>query len=112
MSIERVDVVDTPLVDEEGFLLDLNHWGEDIAQQIAQAEGISLSTKHWEVIHLLRAFYKRFHLSPANRALVSYTRKQLGDDKGKSAYLMRLFGGSPAKTAAKIAGLPKPDNCL
>ena len=27
-------------------------------------------------------------------------------------YLLKLFPGSPAKLASKIAGLPKPDNCL
>jgi tRNA 2-thiouridine synthesizing protein E len=43
---------------------------------------------------------------------VSLVKKEFGPDKGRSAYLMRLFHGSPAKTAAKIAGLPRPDNCL
>ena len=27
-------------------------------------------------------------------------------------YLMSLFPGSPAKLGSKIAGLPKPENCL
>jgi tRNA 2-thiouridine synthesizing protein E len=46
------------------------------------------------------------------RPLVKLVKEQLGEDCGSSVYLMGLFGGSPAKTAAKIAGLPRPTNCL
>ena len=38
--------------------------------------------------------------------------KEHDAEKGQSRYLMGLFGGSPAKLSAKIAGLPKPENCL
>ena len=65
-----------------------------------------------EVIYLVRAFYQSHQIAPANRALVSLVRREFGADKGQSRYLMGLFGGSPAKTAAKVAGLPKPENCL
>ena len=41
-----------------------------------------------------------------------YVAQQLGPDKGNSLYLNRLFKGTPAKLAAKLAGLPKPSNCL
>jgi tRNA 2-thiouridine synthesizing protein E len=51
-------------------------------------------------------------MSPASRALISHMKKELGAEKGRSVYVMKLFGGSAAKTAAKIAGLPKPDNCI
>lgn len=70
------------------------------------------SEAHWEILNLLRAFYAQFQLSPANRALVRYVAQQLGPDKGNSLYLNRLFKGTPAKLAAKLAGLPKPSNCL
>jgi tRNA 2-thiouridine synthesizing protein E len=51
-------------------------------------------------------------MSPASRALINYMKKELGAEKGRSVYVMKLFGGSAATTAAKIAGLPKPDNCI
>lgn len=98
--------------DKEGFLKHLDQWDEHIAQHIARQEGIDLTEQHWEIIHLLRNFYKEYELSPAMRPLVKYVKQQLGDDKGKSIYLLKLFPGSPAKLASKIAGLPKPDNCL
>ena len=102
----------TPDTDEQGFLLDLNEWSEDFAINSAASEGIKLTPEHWEIIKVLRDFYEEFDLSPANRILVKQVKTKLGDAKGNSIYLMRLFPGSPAKVASKIAGLPKPTNCL
>lgn len=98
--------------DEEGFLRNLSDWSETVAEEIAQSEGISLNDSHWEVIMVIREFYQTFQLSPAMRPLVKAVANKLGKDKGKSIYLLKLFPGSPAKLVAKIAGLPKPDNCL
>lgn len=99
-------------VDDQGFLLDLKDWTPSIAEAIAHSEGIMLTQLHWEIIHLLRDFYHEYELSPAMRILVKHTKTQLGDEKGNSHYLLSLFPGSPAKVASKIAGLPKPTNCL
>ncbi len=99
-------------LDSEGFLLELSDWSEPVAARLARAEDITLSDAHWEIILLTRQFYQQYKLSPAMRPLVKYIRLQLGADKGSSIYLLRLFPGSPAKLISKIAGLPKPDNCL
>ena len=98
--------------DKEGYLRNLDDWSETVATEIAAADAIHLTPAHWEVIMLLRKFYRRYQMSPASRALISFSKKELGPDQGRSVYVMRLFGGSAAKTAAKIAGLPKPDNCI
>ncbi|NCF18032.1 MAG: TusE/DsrC/DsvC family sulfur relay protein [Haliea sp.] len=98
--------------DKEGFLRRLQDWTPAVAEQIAASEHIQLTTGHWEIIELLRRYYEEFDASPAMRPLVKYCARELGQDKGKSIYLMSLFPGSPAKIGSKIAGLPKPDNCL
>ena len=100
------------MYDKEGFLKQLDDWSPAVAADIAAREGIELNEAHWEIITLLREFYQRFEASPANRALVKFAAQELGPDKGRSVYLMSLFPGSPAKLGSKIAGLPKPDNCL
>lgn len=100
------------LKDDDGYLANLNDWNEDIASGIADEEGIQLTEQHWEIIYLLREFYSEFQLSPAMRPLIKYAEKRLGSNKGKSIYFMQLFPVSPAKIASKIAGLPKPTNCL
>lgn len=104
-------MIEAPL-DTEGFLQNLDDWNHRVAEQLAQAEGIELSPAHWELILLTRQFYQHYKLSPAMRPLVKYARLQLGADKGNSIYLLRLFPDTPAKRISKIAGLPKPDNCL
>ncbi len=98
--------------DKEGFLRDLGEWSPEVAEQIALAEELVLSNSHWEVINLLREYYDLYDSSPAMRPLVKFCGLKLGAEKGRSIYLMSLFPGSPAKLGSKIAGLPKPDNCL
>ena len=99
-------------LDKEGFLTDLASWDETSARELAANEDITLDDAHWEVICALRAFYARTDVSPSMRPFVKLVGEALGEDKGRSIYLMRLFGPSPAKMAAKIAGLPRPTNCL
>ena len=99
-------------LDKEGFLRNLGDWTPEVAAALASAEGIELTEAHWEILQLLQNFYREFELSPAMRPLVKYIGQHLGSDKGKSIYLMQLFPPSPAKIGSKIAGLPKPTNCL
>jgi tRNA 2-thiouridine synthesizing protein E len=104
--------LDSIELDKEGFLRKLSDWTPELAEAIARNEGISLTDAHWQVIYLLRQYYQQFDSSPAMRPLVKYCGIELGADCGKSLYLLSLFPGSPAKIGSKIAGLPKPDNCL
>ncbi|WP_070887741.1 TusE/DsrC/DsvC family sulfur relay protein [Pseudomonas sp. D2-3] len=106
-------VNDRPIeLDKDGYLLDLQAWSVEVATALAEREALELSAEHWEILELLRAFYAEFQLSPANRPLIKYVALKLGPDKGNSLHLNRLFNGTPAKLAAKLAGLPKPTNCL
>lgn len=99
-------------LDPEGYLISRHDWTPEVARALAEEEGIDLTTEHWEIIEVLRAFYARFEQAPAMRPLVKAVAKALGEEKGRSIHLMRLFPGSPAKLAARLAGLPKPTHCL
>ena len=107
----RVDGTDIE-TDNDGYLQHFNDWNKTVAEAIAAREAIALSPAHWEVIQLLRDFYRRFDQSPAMRPLVKFVGQRLGAAKGNSIYLLKLFPGSPAKIASKIAGLPRPEHCL
>ena len=98
--------------DLEGYLCKLDEWSVDVASYLASQEDISLGHEHWELIHLIRRFYDRFEVAPAMRVLVKQVSKELGATKGNSIYLLKYFPGNPAKLLAKIAGLPRPANCL
>jgi tRNA 2-thiouridine synthesizing protein E len=93
-------------VNEEGFLLDPEQWTEEMAPEIAAAEGIATLTEdHWRVIHFMRSEYREKGTGPTVRVL--------GKTSGVSVKeLYQLFPKGPAKVAAKIAGIPKPRGCI
>ena len=98
--------------DKDGFLRNLGDWSPEVANALATTCDITLSEQHWELIALVQRYYQQFGLSPAMRPLIKYAKLELGADKGNSLYFLRYFPGSPAKQLSKIAGLPRPDNCL
>ncbi|MBK6552624.1 MAG: TusE/DsrC/DsvC family sulfur relay protein [Rhodocyclaceae bacterium] len=99
-------------VDEEGYLINLGDWNEEVGNFLAQQEGVNMTDQHWEVINFLRDYYNEFQIAPAVRVLTKAIGKKLGPEKGNSQYLYELFPYGPAKQACKIAGLPKPTGCV
>ncbi|NDL61978.1 TusE/DsrC/DsvC family sulfur relay protein [Acerihabitans arboris] len=98
--------------DEQGYLKNSADWHEALAAAIALREHIDMTEAHWQVIHFVRDFYLQYNTSPAIRMLVKAMGQKYGEEKGNSRYLYRLFPQGPAKQATKIAGLPKPVNCI
>ena len=98
--------------DEEGYLVNLSDWNEELANEIAKQESIEMNENHWEVVNFLRKYYEEYQIAPAVRVLTKAIGKTLGPEKGNSAYLYELFPYGPAKQACKIAGLPKPTGCV
>ena len=93
-------------VNDEGFLTDPGQWTEDMAPVIAEAEGIAeLTPRHWQVIRFMRAEYQAKGTGPTVRVLGKTSGVTIKE-------LYQLFPKGPAKTAAKIAGIPKPRGCI
>lgn len=99
-------------LDKEGNLQNLDDWSPAVADMLAKGADIELTGAHWEIIYLVRNFYQQRGLSPIMRILVKLVERELGPNKGNSLYLLSLFPGSPAKLVARIAGLPRPLNCI
>lgn len=100
------------LLDKDGYLRDHSRWSLAAAETLAKNLDIELTPEHWQIIELARQFYLTTDVVPETRPLVRLMKDALGQECGNSIYLMQLFGGSPAKTVAKVAGLPRPTNCL
>ena len=64
------------------------------------------------VIDELRAYYKEYSTTPDMRVLITTLKKKGHTDLASSVTLARLFPDGAAKTAAKLAGLPKPVKCI
>lgn len=92
--------------DDEGFMEDHNEWNEDIAREIAGKVGISeLTDRHFTVLNFMRTAYEENGTGPSIRALT----KQSGVPTKE---LYQLFPKGPAKKAARIAGIKKPQGCI
>ncbi len=93
-------------VNDEGFFTDPAQWRDEMAPQIAAAEGIAeITGRHWQVIKFMRHEYEVKGTGPTVRVL--------GKTSGVSVReLYQLFPKGPAKIAAKIAGIPKPRGCI
>jgi tRNA 2-thiouridine synthesizing protein E len=97
---------------DQGFLLRSTDWNEEVAKQLAVDNYIALSEQHWEIILFMRHYYLQYKHLPNARVFTKAVAKQLGEDKGNSRYLHKLFPDGPLKYACKLAGLPKPPTCL
>ena len=105
--METIEITGKALeVDEDGHLKNMSGWNEDIAKDIAKAEGIEeLTDRHWAVINIMRKEFQEKGDAPSIRKLT----KESGVSTKE---LYALFPKGPAKKSAKIAGLPKPKGCI
>ncbi len=93
-------------VDAEGFLTDAAQWNEQIATDIARANGIDeLTERHWQVVNFMRDTYLSTGSAPSIRTLGKTSGVPIKE-------LYALFPKGPAKLAAKIGGIPKPRGCI
>ena len=98
--------------DPQGFLCRREDWTPAAAEAMAAVDGIVLGAEHWEIIEFCRSYYAEYGLIPIMRILARAIARRLGEDKGRSRYLYRLFPEGPVRQASRYAGLPKPPSCI
>ncbi|PKO58631.1 MAG: sulfite reductase subunit gamma [Betaproteobacteria bacterium HGW-Betaproteobacteria-18] len=91
--------------DEQGFLLE-PLYEDEVVRVIAQAENITLTDAHWEVVNYLRDQYRENGHTPSFRNMLKGMAEIRPDVDSK--YLYDLFPIGPAKQGPKVAGLPQP----
>lgn len=101
-----------PHTDDEGYLLNPQHWSPLLAEQLAQTERLELSKLHWAIIHFTRNFYLARQTMPKMRELITHLRQEAHYPEINSTAVHKLFPFGPAQQIAKISGLPKPIRCL
>ncbi|OOZ37480.1 TusE/DsrC/DsvC family sulfur relay protein [Solemya velesiana gill symbiont] len=92
-----------------GYLVNQEDWSEDVAAAIAEAEGITLSDKAWDIINFLRdEYFNNGGNQPNERNMVKHFKGVWTDlDKVDTKALYVHFPMGPAKQASKVAGLPE-----
>ncbi len=91
--------------DAEGFLLE-SVFDDEAVRVIAQAESITLTDAHWEVVNYLRDEYRENGQTPSFRNMVKGMVEIRPEVDSK--YLYDLFPVGPAKQGPKVAGLTQP----
>ena len=93
-------------LDEDGFLVKLDQWNEDVARYLAKEEGVDeLNEDHWKIINYLKGYFAEYGIAPMVRKMTKesgYSLKEIYD----------LFPSGPAKGACKVSCLPKPTGCV
>jgi tRNA 2-thiouridine synthesizing protein E len=89
----------------EGYVADPAAWTRELGERIARAEGIELRPEHWRLIEFVRRDFQATSASPNIRRITQGLEIQTKD-------IYALFPRAPARTLAKIAGVPKPAGCL
>lgn len=98
-------------LDGEGFLRDAAQWFPEVAEALAERDGVRLGEEHWWLIEFVRAQYTAYGNPPLMRVVVAEYRKRHSDSRG-SRDLYRLFPDGPVREACRYGGLPKPDWCI
>lgn len=87
-------------LDEDGFLLERKLWNRDLAQQLADHNGIGrLGSTHWMIIDFVRDRYFRLGAMPPMRNMC----RKVGVDRDA---VKQAFGS--CRQVWQIAGLPNP----
>ena len=90
-----------------GYLLDVNDWSEELAEHIAEEEGVELTEKHWDLMNYLRdEFINNGGNQPNTRAIIKEMGAKWGG-KPSQKDLYELFPKDPSKQGGRIAGLPE-----
>jgi len=90
----------------DGFIERSDDWTPAIGALMAETLGVSpLTDRHLKVIDFARSEYEQTGASPNIRRITSGSGVPTKE-------LYALFPRAPAKTAAKIAGIPKPVGCI
>lgn len=105
--------LDDTLLDDDGHLICRDDWNETIAQSLADTLDICLTDEHWAILFATQRYYQQFGHSPATRPLIKFLNQQLPTLTITNAKLQALFKtGLVARHINRLAGLPKPANCL
>ena len=93
-------------LNSEGFFVDPEVWTEAMVPELAAREGIDVLTEdHWMVVRFMRRAYVETGGAPNVRLLSKTAGISIKE-------LYQLFPKGPAKVAARIAGIPKPQGCI
>jgi TusE/DsrC/DsvC family sulfur relay protein len=86
-------------LDNEGYLVDTHEWTPAFTERKAQLAQITLTSRHWLLIEMIRDKYLRLGALPPMRTVCRSVGLNKADLKAQFGSCLKLW---------KIAGLPNP----
>ena len=94
--------------DQNGYLLNPLDWSQEVAEVMAEEEGLTITPKHMDIIvHLRDRFFNFNEEQPNTRQILKAMQEQWEDDKLSTKDLYDLFPQDPSKQGGRFAGLPE-----
>ena len=90
---------------DEGYMVNPDEWTEEVALEMATADGFNFNEDHMRFINEARLMYNEAGTVPVLRKFA----KSVGTDKKE---LFGFFEYGPMKMISKYGGLPKPTGCV
>ncbi|WP_395146697.1 TusE/DsrC/DsvC family sulfur relay protein [Moraxella atlantae] len=113
MTDAHANLSSLPKLDSDGHLVNVADWSPQVAQILADTLAVHLTDTHLAVLAAVREYYARFSHPPMTRPLIKYLHQTLPELELNNAKLQQLFNtGLIARHVNRLAGLPKPANCL
>ena len=99
-------------LDQDGHLVDYTIWNQEVAKELAKSLELELTDWHFEILMAVRQFYQQFGHSPATRPLIKFLMKTVSADINNAILQEKFNTGLVARNLSRLAGVPKPANCL
>ena len=91
-------------LNDEGYLTNFEQWNVEVGKLIAKKHNIELTETHWDILSWIQEQFKaKKELTLKGIIETGITTIEEVED---------LFTDEPLKISTKIAGIPKPKNCL
>ena len=97
--------LDTVERTENGYLVNINDWSEEIAAEIFAEEEIDPTDEHWDTVRFVRQGVLDGN-EPNERKIMKSMAKKWGR-KVSSKEMYEMFPGMPSKQGLKIGGCPQ-----
>lgn len=90
MSINVNDkIIET---NENGYLVNPEDWSQEVAEALAESQGLNLTERHWDVINYLRGeYFDNNGHQPNNRIMAKEMSKLWSGEKVNASALFDLF---------------------
>jgi TusE/DsrC/DsvC family sulfur relay protein len=95
-------------IDDQGYLIDPEAWDEEVAETLAQQQGIELGDEHRKVLKFIRDYFEEHRIAADARFVIKYLADDLGYNGKARQRLYELFPYGYMQQVCKIAGMRRP----